>query len=453
MPVMVPPFRWIAHAGAILVIAASFLFSIPWSRTAHAVRVWEVDVLDPADYRLTAEYFWGVQSDPRTYSESREWAEYLTTVPFRQIGTGTAYLLTGWLRLGHAPRTSLEIAQTGRLLIVIEKLLMALGMLVVFRSVLEAFGLSTAFAVLLALAFPTRMWRLAEDMLTEPLLRIVLLFLFAAVIPARRRHWPWRGIGIIALLAIAVHIKVQWLVALVLLLPAVIIADDVVVFSPAGATIIALALAIPISIMAVNWIGWGTTALAPGAGIHTHIKYGDDTLRAFCARAAAPPRFCDTSGPRLKWWNVELGGSLRDYEAFDRFAAVDLMRHPARSIEEFIRGLAFASTLPGTEAITDDGLRLVEYGRPWNGVVAIVDRIAWMLIFLGLWIPRTRLIAWTALVMWIVPALGNVVSVYDLRYHQPMAGFALAAAILVAVESRHWIATPITGASRSWASP
>jgi hypothetical protein len=60
-----------------------------------------------------------------------------------------------------------------------------------------------------------------------------------------------------------------------------------------------------------------------------------------------------------------------------------------------------------------------------------VDLVVWPLLLIGLGFARTRLACATALVLWLVPAVGNVFSLYDLRYEQPMAGIGLASGFLV----------------------
>lgn len=444
---MTPVRRRLVFACSVLVIAGSLVIDIPWSTAARQVRQWDASEMDPADYRITAEHFWGVRSDPSTYTYGPmwrpEWESYLLTVPFRQIGTGTAYVVAGWLRLGHAPQTISDVAKAGHALIQIEKLAMALGLLAVFAATLDGFGVVAAFIVLFALAFPPRMWRLTEDMLTEPLLRIVLLFLFAAIVRLTSRRHARSALAAMVLMFLAVQIKVQWIVTLLLLAAPIAWVAWIDGRRRLAAAVGAIALAAPLSVMAVNMIGWGTLSLSAGTGVHVHIKYGDDVLKAFCATRTSQPSFCDLSGPRLHWWNAHFGTATReDWEAFDRFAVRDLLAHPGRSAVEFIDGLALASTLPGTEAVADTGLRFTDYPMPWEALAGFIDHLCWTMMLVGLWLPRTRLIAWCALVMWIVPAAGNVAAVYELRYHQPMAGFALAAAALVAFECRHWITLP-----------
>ena len=205
----------------------------------------------------------------------------------------------------------------------------------------------------------------------------------------------------------------------------------------------AAALLIPATIVAVNWIGWRTLSLRPGVGVHVNLKY-DDTLRPqFCAAlpagAAAPP-FCDERLPKRAWWKMYLGGdvTLDHIEAFDRYARRVVAVMPARDARELWAGLALASSVPGIAVDTGPGLfRVVPLADPWATIVRVVDIAVWALLLVGLRDPDLRLPCATALALWIVPAAGNVVSLYELRYHMPMAGIELACAARVAERLSH----------------
>jgi hypothetical protein len=55
----------------------------------------------------------------------------------------------------------------------------------------------------------------------------------------------------------------------------------------------------------------------------------------------------------------------------------------------------------------------------------------WFLLLAGLAFHGTRLPSALGLVLWIVPAIGHVVSLYEPRYHLPMAGIGAGASVLV----------------------
>jgi hypothetical protein len=197
-------------------------------------------------------------------------------------------------------------------------------------------------------------------------------------------------------------------------------------------------VSIPLSVMAVNWIGWRTTSLGPGFGIHANLKYDGDVLRRFSAMMAgdpAAPAFTDPRRPHDAWWNIYVGADVRrdDYEAFDRYARHYIRAHPRTAIRAFWEGLGLASSVPAIQRERDGQIRLMPLEGPWLAFLRIIDLAVWLLLIVGLACASTRVPCALALVLWVVPALGNVVSLYEFRYHMPMAGLAAAAACLTAV--------------------
>ena len=89
-----------AYGAALTLIWLSFS---AYASSFTPVGRWFADTNDPADYRFVAEYFWGVPFRAATYDVIWHggWGDYLRLIPFRSIGLGSFYLLTGWLRLGH----------------------------------------------------------------------------------------------------------------------------------------------------------------------------------------------------------------------------------------------------------------------------------------------------------------------------------------------------------------
>lgn len=433
-----------AFVCACLVVVASLSYygieNTYW-RTAHE---WQAGQYDPADYRIVAEHFWGVAPEPDTYhfgrSYEREWAQYLDVVPFRGIALGSAFLAVSWAVNGHPPRTDTEVVAAGHAVAIIEKVLLVAAMLLLFAMTHEVWGPVAALLALAAVAFPPRLWRLTDELMSEPALRIVFLLVLSAAIAFGSARWRrTAAVSLPVLLLAAAHLKVQWWVGAVLLSPVVIaelIGDSMAL---TGALVGALTLAIPLSVVAVNWIGWRSTSLSPGLGIHVHIAYGDEMLEEFCAQYRSPgnpPAFCDPAQRRIAWWNLSMGpeNSVRDYEALDTYARRYVIAHPANALEQFVEGVGRASSFPGVAVIRDGRLRVEPLPDAWRPFADTVDLFVWGLLVAGLLSARTRLMAWTALVLWIIPAIGDVFSWYEPRYHQPMAGIGLAVAILVALD-------------------
>ena len=190
--------------------------------------------------------------------------------------------------------------------------------------------------------------------------------------------------------------------------------------------IVGSALLVPVSVISVNWIGWRTTTLSPGFGLHANLRYEGDVLREYSAiMAGAPdrPAFADPDRPRLRWWNIYVGPEVTraEYEAFDDSAAPTCGS---------ARGLPCATSGPACDSRQrcqpSNGsprgrIRLEPLEPPWSTLVRWLDIATWILLAVGLAFPETRLLCAFALVLWIVPALGNIVSPYEPRYHLPMS--------------------------------
>jgi hypothetical protein len=238
---------------------------------------------------------------------------------------------------------------------------------------------------------------------------------------------------------------VQWYVAAWLILP-LAVWDLYRSRSPRWviAAACAIAVATPLGVVAVNWIGWRTTTLAPAFGIHANLRYDGDVLRRFSEAEAgdpARPPFADPMRPQIRWWNIYIGPETtrEQYETFDRFARAYVSRHAGPAARNFWHGLQLAATVPGVTHHTGWRIRLEPLDEPWSTLMRGVDVLVWALLLIGVGLDDTRAACGLALVLWIVPALGNVVSPYELRYHMPMAGIgAVSAAIVVAHVVRRW---------------
>lgn len=427
-----------AYICALLLVAISFALYA----SSPLERPWMAGNNDPADYRFVAEYFWGVPTVPITYAPrwNGGWGAYLRTVPFRGIGLGTMYLLVAWLRMGHAPLTPEEVIRAGIALATVEKIVLAVALVTVFTVVRRRWGAAVALVTLAVTAFPSHYWRMCDDFIAEPVERIVFLLAFACAVAMGERksaqRWAW---ALIALFFYAAHVKVQWYVGAFLLLPILLTQLRAAGVGLKRSVLLCTAtVSIPLGVMAVNWIGWRTTSLSPGIGIHVNLKYHGDVLREFSAKAAREgihPAFTDPTRPKLNWWSIYVGADVRreDYEAFDRYARDYVRAHPKMAFRGFWEGVGLASTLPAVQRMQDGNIRLTSLDEPWLALVRGGDLAVWVLLIVGLRFAETRMPCALALVLWVVPALGNVVSLYELRYHVPMAGLGAAAACLVAV--------------------
>ena len=449
---MRPPLSRLAALGAY--VAACFLIWLSYSSYSASftpVGRWQAATNDPADYRFIAEYFWGVPFHPETYDSIWHggWGDYLRLIPFRSIGLGSLYLLAGWLRLGHTPSTPDEVIAAGIALAYAQRVLLAIALIVLFAVVRRRWNSALALFAVVVTAFPPIYWRISDDFLTEPPQRIAFLLAFACAIalsgPRRASDEPRSAVPAFLLLGlwlVATHLKVQWYVGAILLLP-------VLVFETSRANLIsrralalaAAALLVPVSVIAVNWIGWRTATLSPGFGLHANLRYEGDVLREYSAiMATAPsrPAFADPERPRLRWWNIYVGPEVTraEYEAFDNFGRQYLRQRPGSALHNFWTGLRLASTMPGVQRITQGRIRLEPLDPAWATPVRWLDIAIWILLGIGLAFAETRLPCALALVLWIVPAIGNIVSPYELRYHLPMSGIGAVAAACVVLTLR-----------------
>ena len=448
---MRPPLSRLAALGAY--VAVCFLIWLSYSSYSASftpVGRWQAATNDPADYRFIAEYFWGVPFHPETYDSIWHggWGEYLRLIPFRSIGLGSFYLLAGWLRLGHAPATPDEVIAAGIALAYAQKALLAIALIVLFAVVRRRWNSALALFAVVVTAFPAIYWRISDDFLTEPPQRIVFLFAFACAMAMsgpritddNQRATP--AFLLLGLWLVATHLKVQWYVGALLLLPVLIFETSRrTLVSRRAVALTAAALLVPASVMAVNWIGWRTTTLSPGFGLHANLRYEGDVLREYSAAVAnAPdrPAFADPNRPKLRWWHIYVGPDVTraQYEAFDRFGRNYLRQRPGSAMRNFWTGLQLASTVPAVQRITQGRIRLEPLDPPWAALVRCLDIAIWILLGIGLAFAQTRLPCALALVLWIVPAIGNIVSPYELRYHLPMSGIGAVAAACVVMTLR-----------------
>jgi hypothetical protein len=446
-----------AYLSALVLIWLSYA---SYSSQFTPVGRWSADANDPADYRFIAEYFWGVPFHPNTYDSIWHggWGDYLRLIPFRSIGLGSFYLAAGWLRLGHAPATPEEVLAAGIALAYAQKVMLAIALLVLFGVVRQRWNTVLALFAVVATAFPPVYWRTSDDFLTEPPTRIFFLLAFACAIvlsgPRRSDDTPRSTIPAFLLLGlwlVATHLKVQWYVGALMLLPALVFETSRAnLISKCAVALGAAALAVPLSVMAVNWIGWRTTTLSPGFGLHANLRYEGDVLREYSAiMATAPsrPAFADPDRPRLRWWNIYVGPEVTraEWEAFDSFGRQYLRQRSSSALSNFWTGLRLASTVPAVQRITQGRIRLEPLEPPWAALVRWLDVGIWILLLVGLAFSETRLPCALALVLWIVPAIGNIVSPYEPRYHLPMSGIAAVAAAFVVVTLLEPVARLRTG--------
>ena len=110
-----------------------------------------------------------------------------------------------------------------------QKALLAIALIVLFAVVRRRWNTALALFAVAVTAFPPIYWRISDDFLTEPPQRIVFLFAFACAIalsgPSKHRRRSDARLPAFLLLGlwlVATHLKVQWYVGALLLLPVLV---------------------------------------------------------------------------------------------------------------------------------------------------------------------------------------------------------------------------------------
>jgi hypothetical protein len=213
--------------------------------------------------------------------------------------------------------------------------------------------------------------------------------------------------------------------------------------------LLALALAVPLSLYAVNLIGWGYPVITAGTGFHINLKTDGDLSKYIAAQlaveqAAHPsteirtPVYLQKSGWWDDWWmfhfytaTPQSGSALaqeikKDYLSLDKYTMAYLLADwPNRILLPFIEGCFMQTSSPPGFFGDDDY-------RPPDLLFCILDGITLIVLVSGLLFSKPRLLAAAALGLWVVTATGNVFGIYVLRYPRTIAMLPFALALLVA---------------------
>src|SRR5262249_26957227 len=155
-------------------------------------------------------------------------------------------------------------------------------------------------------------------------------------------------------------------------------------------------------------IGWRTARLNAGVGLHVNLKYEGAVLQGFShsltSESRRPP-FADPARPKVRWWNIYVGGDVRreDYQALDAYAVRYVWKHWRASLGSFWQGIVLASSIPGVQRVERGSIRMRTLEAPWAPIVGVMDALTWLLLLLGLRFRDTRLPCALALVLWLVP--------------------------------------------------
>ncbi len=379
----------------------------------------QIQCCDVADYRYLAEHFWGVPHDLSTYREDFHgyWGTVLSSIPFRDLGTGTVHLLLK--HSGFGTTLSLHIFLM---------LLLASSSLCFFVLACRIVGTTRAALMLGILVLPPQQWILTEKFLAEPFLRALLILLLIPILALTKetKHPVVAATSIVVLSILTSHFKVMWMIFGFLLLP---------IFLPklikqrqwaATAILVGGIAFIPITQSIVHTVGWGNASVSGGVGLHLSGKY-QTFLPFVCSQISpnhSPWYFCHTDTSEFKpWWVFLQEQSLstdvvRLVRSLDEAALPFLLSQPMVTIRDIFEGFRIATNFPDTD----------------SSPLHLIDWLTMIVLFCGLVFRKTSMLSGFALALWVIPAIGNALSTYDGRYHMIMAGIPLAIAVLLLSE-------------------
>lgn len=414
--------KWLLElAMAVLVVTLSFGWYIA-DRESYKPQPFQVDHFDQADYRMSAEQFWGIAMKPETYDAPfrGDWGMYLRRVPFREIGVGTLYLISVFVS-----HVFLSIASPGSVFAAITHIGVATGLVFFWFSLRKRTPFWLAFACLYLVAFPPRNWLFNEQMLTEGPLRALFLFIAGMLLVQNDKKGTTKEIVLAILFLGMALMKIQWILAGAAV-GATCLFNLLTEKRWKKAIITAVAFAaIPLCVSAVHLWGWGTPKLSQGVGLHVNHKTGGSSLRQFCTRPEnISVSFCDPARPHVGWWNIYIGpdASLQELRKLDDFSKSLTAGNPSVVWKAFQTGLDASRNFPGVET------------PPWENMLRILDIFTWALLCGGLLLRRTRPLSVFGLMLWLLPIIGYIFSPFEARLHWPMAGIPLVIAVVVTYE-------------------
>jgi hypothetical protein len=398
----------------------------------------QVSSSDPSEYRYAAEQFFGVPHDLESYAPyfKTQWPLFLETVPFREIGLGTLFLLTNVLSGGQAMLA----------LPLLAKLLLAGSSLLFFAAVRKRYGTAPAAAALAVVVLPVIAWTYTDALVTEAYARMLFLCCLSLAV-ASRGHVRNATIAVtLPLTLLLTHLKVQWLLFGFILFGALAFLS--LLEHHWGKALLAMLsfVLLPLTVSLVHWIGWHDARVNPGISLHVMHKSWGEAREAACQRTfeeRPPAEFCNRPFTVSHW--VDFANGLPAGEIATRVRALDatalpyLLSKPTALIVDLARGVFYATNFPFLP-------------RPWNFLLKPVDLLCWIVLALGLTRRRTFLFAVLGLGMWIVPAVGTIFGQFDDRYQIPAAGVVLALALLILLEEHRTAPGGLPGDLRKFLS-
>ncbi len=411
------PFFW----AALIALCVALLYkALPGSYVFHpGFQVYETDA---GDYRFVAEHFWGIPHNLATFAPDfrGQWGRFLTAVPFRDIAVGSTYLAVHAL-VGSAADSLVPW------LLMLSWCLAFAWFFVVCRRQFGTVMAGIAFALLL---FPLNSWAMTQELLTEPFLRPLFVVVLTLLLKMREKpdQLAPHGIAILLVCLLMAHVKIQWMLYGALLGAALIAWAWFTRHRDAILPLAVTALSIPLSLMLVHGIGWQNMRLVQGTGLHVLWVSDGDILTQTCEEGGFhgyTPNFCESKRTSFGNWGIfmaslpptmDLGKMMNDLDAQVRTYA---LRHPYTLVDRLREGFAMASVYPEWD---------------WTAARGAIDAFTITVLLAALFIRRTQLVAVGALGLWIIPAVCNMLAIYDVRYHRPMEGLLFVISFLLLKE-------------------
>jgi hypothetical protein len=357
----------------------------------------------------------------------------LNEFPFRDIGVGTVFLAFSSL-FGRSFAVSA--------IPLITALLWIISFLLLYILILRKYGTFLAILAFLSLSLPPAMWKLHNVLLTEVYLRGLFALGLCSLLLIHTDHRKFLRYALLTLFAILVmaHFKVQWMLLAPLLLVAML-THTLPARQWKQSLILTLAtLVIPLSLIAVHWIGWGQPVITGGVGVHLAKTTRGSFLAFTCERGTLTGStipLCEH--PRKHVFRLHSiymrGGpdlsSGQVVRSLDAQVVPYLASRPAWVLRRVRNGLRSLSIFPPLR------------DSPFS---VLLDIAVFSVLVFGLIRRETRMIAAYTIGLWLIPIVGNIVSLGARRYHLPMAGLPLIGCMLVLASS---LSLPVL---KKWAS-
>jgi hypothetical protein len=383
--------------------------------------VWGISAYDAADYVFLAEHFWGVpHSGNYGFDFSSEWREFLSNFPFRQIGVGSVYLILKFF-LGDS------VLKLGPY--VLQFLLIATYIWLGSRISRQT-GLTAGIASVVVLVGTTYLPASGAMIFTEPFIRMFLVILTGLIVFNKDEdRAPYRLSILLPIVALfLVHFKMQWIIFVVL-----IISYEAVelIRRPSSkyelGVFLILTLMIPISLLAVNVIGWNCYTIGTaGYGLHAmnmEPGSGAQFLKISCeipGLFSHQPKYCAEQQYIFSTWADFLRFQYADQSIKELIAGLDRL---ASMKSNYTIGSIFETVYAGIPDITN--FPFIESKGILFYLARSFDLLVGCICLIGLYFKKNRWAGAFFIALLIVTLAGRHVAFWDVRYLTTFAGLPI----------------------------